>query len=60
MQSSTSPSKAAEAEAEYDELDGFNSDDDDPNVFRIRDSLEQASGVIYTTKQLHGLFSLGV
>jgi hypothetical protein len=57
MESSASPSKAAGAEAEYDELDEFNSDDDDPNVFKIRDSLEQASGVTYTTKRLHGPFS---
>jgi len=57
MQSFVSPSKGLGAEAEYDELDGFNSDDDDPNVFKIRDSLEQASGVTYTTKQLHGSFS---
>ena len=54
MESPASPSKATVAEAEYDELDEFNSDDDDPNVFKIRDSLEQASGVTYTTKRLHG------
>jgi hypothetical protein len=62
MQSPASPSKDLGVEAEYDELDDFNSDDDDPNVFKIRDSLEQASGVTYTTKQLHGLlyFDLSV
>jgi hypothetical protein len=54
MQTSASPSKVPAAEADYDELDEFNSDDDDPNVFKIRDSLEQASGVTYTTKRLHG------
>lgn len=57
MDSSTSPSKSAGVEAEYDELDDFNSDDDDdPNVFKIREPLEQACGVTYTTKQLHGPF----
>jgi hypothetical protein len=57
MESSASPGKSAGVAAEYDELDEFNSDDDeDPNVFKIREPLEQASGVTYTTKQLHGLF----
>ena len=54
MASSGSPSKVTEPE--YDELDDFDSDDDDPNVFKIRGCLGEGKGVIYTTKQLHGSF----
>jgi len=44
------------AEAELDELeDDFQSDEDDPSVFKIRQPLKRASAVLLTTRQLHGM-----
>ena len=56
MLDTESPGK--NAETEYDELDGFESEDDDPNIFKIRDSLKPAKAQAYTAKELHGKFSL--
>ncbi|KAJ3570206.1 hypothetical protein NP233_g4563 [Leucocoprinus birnbaumii] len=51
--SSLSPPKSA-TEQELDELeDDFESDVDDPNVFKIRHPLKRASAVLLTTKDLH-------
>lgn len=53
--SSVTPPKSA-TEAELDELeDDFESDVDDPNVFKIRHPLKRATAVLLTTKQLHGV-----
>jgi len=43
-------------EPELDELeDDFQSDVDDPSVFKIRQPLKRDSAVLLTTKQLHGM-----
>ncbi|KAF9008994.1 hypothetical protein BDQ17DRAFT_1349335 [Cyathus striatus] len=49
------------ADTEYDELDEeFDSDNEDPNVFHIRDPLQPPSAKIYSTAQLHALIHEGV
>jgi hypothetical protein len=54
-ESSATPPKSA-TEQELDELEeDFESDNDDPNVFKIRQPLQGASAVLLTTKQLHGV-----
>lgn len=47
-------------EPELDELeDDFQSDVDDPSVFKIRQPLKRASAVLLTTKQLHEMIHEG-
>jgi hypothetical protein len=54
--SSYTPPKTT-TEAELDELeDDFDSEDiDDPNVFKIRKSIQPATALLLTTKELHGV-----
>ncbi len=54
--SSVTPPKSP-TDAELDELeDDFESDVDDPSVFKIRNPIEPATALLLSTKQLHGMY----
>lgn len=53
--SSLTPPKSI-TEPELDELeDDFESDVDDPSVFKIRKPIQPATALLLTTKELHGM-----
>lgn len=57
MQANPTPDSQKAADADYDELDDeYDSDDEDPNVFRIRNPLSPPHAKIYTTRELHSKF----
>lgn len=56
VSSLTPPKSATDVDAELDELeDDFESDVDDPNVFKIRKPIKPATALLLTTKELHGV-----
>jgi hypothetical protein len=56
--SSNTPPKSMTS-AELDELEeDFESDVDDPTVFKIRKPIQPATALLLTTKDLHGVFEL--
>lgn len=56
----TPPKSATEMELDELEDDDFESEDDDPNVFKIRNPISPATAKIFSTKELHDLIHEGM